>query len=75
MCAEGESYIKKQLIDGLLTTGILPCLKFYNKKFSRTVPAEPSLVEETLAGRNIRLHVIKICFVYVYVKLQGGLNG
>ena len=44
-------------MDGLHSTAIRPLLKLYNKKFSRSVHTESSLVRETLTGR---LQVIEV---------------
>ena len=72
MYGEGENCINKHLIDGLISTGIPPPLKFRNTKLSCTVCMRALAWRETSAGR---LQVIKVRAVYVCVKLQGGLNG
>lgn len=50
---EGQNYINKHLIDGLLSIDNSPALGCAKKSLAiQYMQREPSLVEETLAGRN-----------------------
>lgn len=72
-CTERETTI--EISNGLIISFqpvFLPALCSAIKRLAIGCMQSPSLVGETLAGRQ---QVIKVCFVYMRVNLQGGLNG